>query len=102
MALFGDKCTRCGRRTKHSYENVSTCEDCEQQLLLRLEAEAEEARKCPIDAAAMAKEIVMGIVIDRCPSCRGVWLDGGELEYMKRGIEIGTATDLVRGIAYPY
>ena len=102
MALFGDKCTRCGRRTKHSYENVPTCEDCEQQLRLRLKAEAEEARKCPIDDAAMAKEIVMGIVIDRCPTCRGVWLDGGELEYMKRGIEIGTATDLVRGIAYPY
>jgi Zn-finger nucleic acid-binding protein len=30
----------------------------------------------------LTKEIAHGIVIDRCPQCRGVWLDAGELERM--------------------
>ncbi len=37
--------------------------------------------KCPIDTAV---DLVMtdrqGIEIDYCPSCRGVWLDRGELD----------------------
>lgn len=31
---------------------------------------------------SLAKEIVHGVIIDRCPTCRGVWLDGGEMERM--------------------
>lgn len=37
-------------------------------------------RKCPIDDFTLATETYEGVTIDRCPHCRGVWLDAGELE----------------------
>lgn len=34
---------------------------------------------CPKDATKMDTHAVGQISIDRCPSCKGYWLDGGEL-----------------------
>jgi len=39
-----------------------------------------KSRLCPIDGKTLEQHTVMGIVIDKCPDCQGVWLDGGELE----------------------
>ena len=36
--------------------------------------------KCPIDNADLVMSERQGIEIDYCPSCRGVWLDRGELD----------------------
>ena len=36
--------------------------------------------KCPIDSADLAMSDRQGIEIDYCPTCRGVWLDRGELD----------------------
>jgi len=36
--------------------------------------------KCPIDSADLVMSDRQGIEIDYCPSCRGVWLDRGELD----------------------
>lgn len=36
--------------------------------------------KCPIDGAELVMSERQGIEIDYCPSCRGVWLDRGELD----------------------
>lgn len=36
--------------------------------------------KCPIDAADLQMTDRQGIEIDYCPTCRGVWLDRGELD----------------------
>lgn len=36
--------------------------------------------KCPMCNVAMREVDRRGIRIDVCPECRGVWLDGGELE----------------------
>jgi uncharacterized protein len=36
--------------------------------------------KCPIDQADLVVTERQGIEIDYCPSCRGVWLDRGELD----------------------
>lgn len=36
--------------------------------------------KCPIDQADLVMTDRQGIEIDYCPSCRGVWLDRGELD----------------------
>jgi hypothetical protein len=102
MALFGKKCSRCGRtRTKRTYEGLPTCEGCEALIEAKLQASRENRRPCPIDAAAMEKEILLNLVIDRCPACRGVWLDGGELEQMRSSIEEGLAHALIRGMTYP-
>jgi len=38
--------------------------------------------KCPIDQTTLAITDRQGIEIDYCPTCRGVWLDRGELDKM--------------------
>jgi len=50
----------------------------------------------------MVKDVVLNIVIDRCPTCRGVWLDGGELDLLRGAVAEGAAMDLARAIViYP-
>lgn len=101
MTIFGQKCARCGVRTRNTYEAVPTCQNCEGVLKAKLLADAEAQHKCPIDGALMEKEVAHMIVIDRCPQCHGVWLDGGELEHIKGGIEMRTLSAMVNGITYP-
>ena len=36
--------------------------------------------KCPVDENTLVMSERQGIEIDYCPSCRGVWLDRGELD----------------------
>ena len=36
--------------------------------------------QCPIDGATLVMSERSGIEIDYCPTCRGVWLDRGELD----------------------
>ena len=36
--------------------------------------------KCPIDNSDLVMAERQGIEIDYCPTCRGVWLDRGELD----------------------
>jgi Zn-finger nucleic acid-binding protein len=36
--------------------------------------------KCPVDDTTLAMSDKQGIEIDYCPTCRGVWLDRGELD----------------------
>ncbi len=42
--------------------------------------EPEVPVKCPIDARELMMSDRQGIEIDYCPTCRGVWLDRGELD----------------------
>ncbi|MCF8246788.1 MAG: zf-TFIIB domain-containing protein [Saprospiraceae bacterium] len=54
----------------------------------------ESTRTCPIDGSILIKEHSSEIIIDRCPKCKGVWLDAGEIEALKdvaqsEGIAIG-------------
>ena len=35
---------------------------------------------CPVDNTALTMSERQGIEIDYCPTCRGVWLDRGELD----------------------
>jgi uncharacterized protein len=43
--------------------------------------------RCPLDQTQMREMDRRGVQIDVCPECRGVWLDGGELEKMLAGAE---------------
>ncbi len=36
--------------------------------------------QCPVDGSTLEMSERQGIEIDYCPSCRGVWLDRGELD----------------------
>ena len=40
---------------------------------------------CPNDNAAMQTLERSGVQFDMCPTCRGVWLDRGELEKLMEG-----------------
>jgi len=94
MKLFGEKCVRCGVRTDDDYYGKPTCEVCRAELELVLTAAAEAKRLCPADGTTLAKEIVHGIIIDRCPNCGGVWFDRGEMERMNEEVadEVWRAT----------
>jgi hypothetical protein len=71
---------RCGgKRTKQEVDGVPTCDDCRAQLEIAREA----SRACPVDGNVMTKAVIHNVVVDRCPECNGVWLDGGELEIIQ-------------------
>ena len=73
----GDECSRCRRRTAlRDFEGSRVCADCE----LSIKASREERIACLHDDSKMRKELIEGVIVDRCPSCGGVWFDGGELE----------------------
>jgi Zn-finger nucleic acid-binding protein len=47
---------------------------------------------CPVDGAALVMSERSGIEIDYCPTCRGVWLDRGELDkIIERNAQQGAA-----------
>jgi Zn-finger nucleic acid-binding protein len=46
----------------------------------------------------MKKDVIFNVIIDRCHKCGGVWLDGGELEILKKTIESGAESDFVMGV----
>jgi Zn-finger nucleic acid-binding protein len=49
--------------------------------------------QCPNDGAVLVMSERSGIEIDYCPTCRGVWLDRGELDKIidRASNEFGTA-----------
>ena len=102
MALFGEKCARCGEKTRHEVDGAATCEPCEMEMKLLVEAQGEIERPCPVDGAMMKKEIAHMLVIDRCPTCQGVWLDGGELEKIKGGVEANALMAMATGFTVPF
>ncbi|HIG44489.1 MAG: zf-TFIIB domain-containing protein [bacterium] len=102
MALFGEACDRCGRKTRHKQDDKPICEPCEHEMALLVAAKGETTQPCPIDGEAMNKEIAHMIVVDRCPKCQGVWLDGGELERLKGGVEADALISMANGFTIPF
>lgn len=47
---------------------------------------------CPNDNAAMQTVERAGVQFDMCPTCRGVWLDRGELEKLMAAGDAGPAS----------
>lgn len=81
----GEICSRCGsRRTRREFEGVPTCSECE----LGLKADREDRMSCVHDGAQMRKEVIEGVIVDRCPDCGGVWFDGGELEVLSNVLRL--------------
>ena len=97
--LFGAMCARCGqKRTFAQVDDIPTCPACEESIL-KVKAEAEDKRPCPMDGTPMQKEIVHKLVIDRCPQCQGVWLDPEELEAIRKAsVEQGYGNGLAVGM----
>lgn len=75
----GELCAACGEnRTERRVDGKPTCPACE----LADRAEREDRMECRNDGALMVKEVIENLIVDRCPECGGVWLDGGELEFL--------------------
>ncbi|MDB5101300.1 MAG: hypothetical protein JWM80_5721 [Cyanobacteria bacterium RYN_339] len=71
-------------------QELKNAKEAEQRAahLAALAAEAAikaERGRCPRDGAALATQIHEGVEIDQCPTCKGVWLDAGELEHLEHG-----------------
>ena len=76
-----ERCVRC--RENPSSELLGalpTCLRCADLLRLK----AEDTHMCPVDQTEMRKDVLQNLVIDRCPSCGGIWLDHDELEVLLR------------------
>ena len=57
---------------------------------------------CPVDGATLVMSVRSGIEIDYCPSCRGVWLDRGELDkIIERGAQSAARPERIRSMAPP-
>lgn len=57
--------------------------------------------KCPKDGADLVTEDYQGVQIDRCPECRGMWLDAGETEILLKregGGIISILRSVIRGV----
>lgn len=95
MARPGSRCVACGGALDGAPHGLPICGTCQAGI----RASREDTRMCPVDSAPLAKEIVWNVVIDRCPSCGGIWFDEGELRHLLHGREIegfleGFASDL--------
>lgn len=42
-------------------------------------------RLCPVDATQLRRIERSGVHVDACPTCRGMWLDRGELDKIIEG-----------------
>jgi Zn-finger nucleic acid-binding protein len=55
------------------------------EALNRLKTKAtDKPRLSPITGEPMEQLVLMGVVIDKCPTSGGIWLDAGELEEILR------------------
>lgn len=97
MSLLGEKCVRCGQRTHHSVDGHSMCAPCAEYMQLIVVAENEGKRRCPVDDTELTKEIAHMLVIDRCPTCRGVWLDAQEMERISNEVANDAMMAVARG-----
>jgi len=94
MGLFKSKCVRCGSEsTRNKVEGLPTCETCE----LNLQMEREEDRACPVDGSPMQKKIICNVIVDKCPTCNGHWLDEGELMLLQNAVNSTGNNDFATG-----
>ena len=73
-------CERCSTPTKKTYDGRALCDNCSEQIGADSETVQPRVLCCPIDGAQMEKAVEHRIVVDRCPTCGGVWL-GGEARF---------------------
>ena len=94
MGLLASKCVRCGsKKTRTKVEGLPTCERCE----LKLQMKREDTRACPIDGSAMQKRITHNVIVDKCPTCQGIWLDRGELNLVAEAVRRERTGDFASG-----
>ena len=56
------------------------------------------AARCPRDGSALVEREHIGIKVDDCPTCGGIWLDKGELEHVIERNDEGWAQRWLRSV----
>lgn len=84
MFTLSRACERCASPTRNIQDGHALCEHCSEQSIAHQATTEAGALLCPIDGAKMEKTVEHRIVVDRCPSCGGVWL-GGEARFAPSG-----------------
>ena len=70
-----------------------------EEALQRLKArEEDKPRLSPISGEPMEQLTIMGVVVDRCPTSKGIWLDDGELEQLLEAQASDEASSAGEGI----
>lgn len=64
---------------------------------LKKKNQEEKPRLSPVSGEPMTQEVLMGVVIDRCPKSGGVWLDAGELERLIEANKDQTESSMLSG-----
>jgi hypothetical protein len=70
------------KKTRLIFEGQPVCAHCQ----LEVQAYREGVRNCPVDGTAMEKHAKYDFIIDKCPTCNGVWLDAGEMEIIEGAV----------------
>ncbi len=52
----------------------------ERKRLEKIRQAASATGACPRDGTKLVPHVERGVTIDICPTCRGIWLDQGELQ----------------------
>ncbi|MCS7185672.1 MAG: zf-TFIIB domain-containing protein [Armatimonadetes bacterium] len=56
--------------------------------------------QCPVCGTPMREIERFGVMIDICPSCKGVWLDRGELDKIIRYAQTGYGDEVIAAGGY--
>ena len=74
---------------KERVEEERFIQEREKDILEKLRKEKQAASpdvgaslRCPRDGGALAKREELGVTLEECPTCHGIWLDRGELEVL--------------------
>ncbi|MCA9840057.1 MAG: zf-TFIIB domain-containing protein [Trueperaceae bacterium] len=82
-------CVGCKeKKTRRILEGKPVCAYCQ----LKVKAYREGVRNCPVDGTAMEKHAKYDFIIDKCPTCNGVWLDAGEMDIIE-GVVIAAVAE---------
>lgn len=73
------------KRDRELIEKLRRERDAELQTEMRTAGDM----RCPRCGVALEERDENGVTIDECPSCRGLWLDNGELELLAKREEEG-------------
>lgn len=81
------ECPKCFRDKDTTIMSIIEGELCTECLSKMQSAKSEPKRICLEDGTEMHKDLVHDVIIDKCPKCGGVWLDGGEIDTIRENLQ---------------
>jgi hypothetical protein len=99
----GEKCFRCWKSYKFEEltagpQGFSFCKRC----AAKVNTDGKERRRCPTDNQEMAKRTFGVVIVDKCETCGGVWLDAEEQRALIEFIKLAPLTKgLLTEIFFP-